>query len=261
MSRKLPGVQNNQQIQLSNQWSLKPAGKQVGLGDFPVNMAVHPKGHFAAILHAGFGEHEIAIVALDTCKIVDRVSLPNCFYGICFDPTGKTLFASGGEKEVVHQFKFAQGYLSEHQEYRVADKSKKGVVAGISCSADAHQLFVANAWADNLALLPLDDPRKIQFIALPQGSYPYATLPSPDGSKLYVSLWGKSAVAVLDLKTKTCETQWKTKSHPTEMALSPDGNTLYTACADSNAVTATDTATGKVLETIETALYPQAPNG
>ena len=36
---------------------------------------------------------------------------------------------------------------------------------------------------------------------------------------------------------------------------------MYVACANSNAVTAIETATGKVLETIKTALYPQAPNG
>lgn len=259
--RKLPGIQNNEQILLSNQWSVKPAGKQVVLGDFPVNIALHPKEHYAAILHAGYGEHEIVIVALDTSKIVSRVTIPQCFYGICFDTEGKRIFASGGEQEVIHQYKFSDGYLSEHQEHRVANASKKGVVAGISCSHDGNMLFAANAWDDNVAILPLDDANKIQFTNFENESYPYTTLPSLDGSKLYVSLWGKSAVAVINIKSNKAEDLWKTESHPTEMALSPEEDILYVACANSNAVMAIDTATGKVLETIETALYPKAPNG
>ena len=80
------------------------------------------------------------------------------------------------------------------------------------------KLFVADAWADRIAIIPLDDPKAIQFIALEKGSYPYAIMPVSGGSKLYVSLWGKSAVAVIDVKTGKNETLWKTESHPTEMA-------------------------------------------
>src|SRR5450631_4013087 len=49
----LPGVQPDGSIRLPNQWSLRPAGKQMTLGDFPVNLALHPEGKFLAALHAG----------------------------------------------------------------------------------------------------------------------------------------------------------------------------------------------------------------
>ena len=38
----LPGIQHNGSVQLPNQWSLRPAGRQVVVGDFPVNLALHP---------------------------------------------------------------------------------------------------------------------------------------------------------------------------------------------------------------------------
>ncbi len=132
--RKLPGLQADGQILLSTQWSLRPAGTQVALGDFPLNIAVHPKAPYAAVLHAGYGQHEIVIVDLKMSKIVSRAVLPQCFYGICFDPEGNRVFASGGEQEVVHQFTFSRGYLSEHVEHRAADSAKKGAIAGISCA-------------------------------------------------------------------------------------------------------------------------------
>ena len=46
-------------MQLPNQWSLKPAGRHVEVGDFPVNIAIHPTGEFAAVLCAGYREHEV----------------------------------------------------------------------------------------------------------------------------------------------------------------------------------------------------------
>ena len=37
---------------LPNQWSLRPAGKQLELGVFPVNIALHPSGRWLAVLLA-----------------------------------------------------------------------------------------------------------------------------------------------------------------------------------------------------------------
>ena len=51
--RVLPGVRPDGVVQLPNQWSLRPAGTHLALGDFPVNIALHPDGKWAAILHAG----------------------------------------------------------------------------------------------------------------------------------------------------------------------------------------------------------------
>jgi YVTN family beta-propeller protein len=260
-TRKLPGFQANGQTLLSNQWSLRPAGAQVVLGDFPVNIAMHPKAPYAAILHAGYGEHEIVIVDLKSAKIVSRAALPQCFYGLCFDAEGKRLFASGCAQEIVHQFTFSGGYLSEHVEHSAGEKNTKGAIAGISSSRDGKKFFAADGWADRVAIISPDGPKAIQHVAFEKGSYPYAVLPASGGSKLYVSLWGKSAVAVIDVKTGKSEALWKTQSHPTEMTVSPGEDVLYVACSNSNDVTAMDTATGKVLETIKTALYPQAPNG
>jgi DNA-binding beta-propeller fold protein YncE len=248
-------------ILLPTQWSLKPAGKQLKLGDFPVNIALHPREPWAAISHAGYGAHEIQIVDLKTEKLVSQVTVPQTFYGMCFDPAGGRLFASGAEDEVVHQFVFADGFLSEHRELRVADPKQKFVPAGLSCSPDGKMLYVANAWGHTLCLLPLAEPEKVQHLALEPDSYPYTSLPTPDGKRLYVSLWGRGAVAVLNLETRKFEAEWPTAAHPTELALSPDSELLYVACANSNTVSVFDTQAGKALEVISSALYPQAPNG
>src|SRR5262245_42285655 len=55
-SRRLPGQQVSGEILLPTQWSLLPVGDQIPLGDFPVNIALHPTEPWAAVLHAGYGD-------------------------------------------------------------------------------------------------------------------------------------------------------------------------------------------------------------
>ena len=45
---------------------------------------------------------------------------------------GKTLYASGGEFEVVHAFDFDRGLLANHREIRVADEKSTFVVGGLA---------------------------------------------------------------------------------------------------------------------------------
>ncbi len=259
--RQLPGMQVGGSVLLPNQWSLRPVGAQIRLGDFPVNIALHPTEPWAAVLHAGYGEHQIVIVDLPRKRVVSSVALDETFYGLCFDPQGKQVFASGAEFEVVHQFDFAEGYLSRHREIRVADVRETFIPTGVVTSADGGTLYVANAWGDTLCIVPLADPAQKRHVKLAGSSYPYASLPDRAGKRLFISLWGKAAVAVLNLETSQVQATWPTESHPTELALSPKGDVLYVACANSNTVSVLDTAEGRLLETISSALYPQAPRG
>ena len=61
-----PGMTKSGAVLLPNGWSLKPAGRQTPLGDLPVLMAEHPAEPILAVLHAGYGEHEV--VTLDVAS-------------------------------------------------------------------------------------------------------------------------------------------------------------------------------------------------
>lgn len=268
--RELPGLQAGGRMLLPNQWSLRPAGKQIKLGDFPANMVLHPKEPFAAILHSGYGEHEIVIVDLKRDRITSRVPLDDTFYGIAFSPDGSRVFASGGVSEQVHEFSFKDGFLTDYKSLPIGDAKKDSLVpCGVTVSRDGKTLYVACAWGGTLCRIPLANPAKYQHLRLEKDSYPYTSLESPDGRRLFVSLWGKAAVAVLDLESGEWKATWPTavpgakkgEEHPTEMLLSPDGRRLFVACANSNTVTVLDSQTGKPLEVVSSALYPNAPVG
>src|SRR5207245_6206331 len=125
--RILPGIQPDGAIRLPNLWSLRPAGKHLELGDFPVNTVLHPSGDWLAVQHAGYSEHEVVIVQLKGTKqrIVCRVPVEQTFYGLCFAPDGNTLYVSGGEFEVVHAFHFEDGLLTKPRAIPVVDRSLK----------------------------------------------------------------------------------------------------------------------------------------
>jgi YVTN family beta-propeller protein len=250
------------EIVLHNQWSLRPVGSHVTVGDFPVNVAIHPDGKIAAVLNCGHGTHEVVTVRLESNTVVARVAMPQAFYGLCFSPDGRRLFASGAEYDLVHQWMVdSEGLLSQHRELRVVPQKESFVVTGLSTSADGGRLFVCGAWGARLAIVPTDGGEQAAFVVFDKDTYPYLALPSSDGSRLFVTLWGGASVAVVNLVERKVEARWQTPSHPTEMALAPDGGVLYVACSNSNLVAAIDTATGKTLEVINSALYPSAPSG
>ncbi|MCA9190563.1 MAG: beta-propeller fold lactonase family protein [Planctomycetales bacterium] len=258
---RLPGTQKDGQVLLPTQWSLNPAGKHLQVGDFPVTIEMHPLESYAAVLHAGYGDHEIVVIELNDFSIVSRVSLPETFVGLRFNSTGDRLYASGAEQEVVHQFTFQKGNLFNHEIIQVVPADQSQVPAGITVSSDDTTLYVACPWGNSVCVLPLDSPTKKQFIKFAPDSFPYFALPDANNQRLYVSLWGKSAIAVVNLANLEIIDNWNTESHPTESLLTQDQQTLYVACANSNCVTVIDTESGKSLEVISSALYPTAANG
>src|SRR3954463_9482588 len=84
----LPGQRPDGSVLLPNQWVLRPVGTQIPVGDFPVNLALHPGGKFGAVLHCGYGPHEVVILDLAASAIVSRTKLDEAFYGLAFSKDG-----------------------------------------------------------------------------------------------------------------------------------------------------------------------------
>jgi YVTN family beta-propeller protein len=296
----LPGAQPDGAVLLPNQWYLRPAGTQVKVGDFPVNIALHPEGKFAAILHCGHGQHEVQILDLATNKIASRVNLAEAFYGCAFTKDGTKLITSGSGDEVLHVFQFKGGFLSEPADIRLRPKAQRGIPGGFAMSADGKTLYVANVWGQSVSRvrvaagggaaeimdLPLmtakepaaDDPKpasgaktddpsitkRAEAILDTTGKdapFPYTCVLDEERARLYVSLWAQKFVAVIDTKEWKEIARWEAEEHPNEMLLSKNGRHLFVANANRNSVSILDTETGKVVETLIAELIPNAPPG
>jgi YVTN family beta-propeller protein len=303
LDRVLPGLRRDGSVQLPNQWSLRPAGRHLEVGDFPINMVLHPTGEYLAVLCAGFRDHEVVIVDLNPqrSRVVSRAQVDQAFYGLTFSPDGSKIYVSGGEFERVEVFDFHRGYLRKESALAITAGRPQAttVIGGLAFDTTGRDLLVASPWADAVIRIPLVNPDNRKVILLspeqirkpvadgeppspPDGRkeenkpsvperdepakyrptiFPYTCLAHPDGKRAFVSLWAKSAVAVIDLESNSLAAIWSTAEHPTEMVLSPKGDVLYVACANSTKVSVIDTATGKGLQTIHCALYPSAGVG
>src|SRR2546423_7226713 len=147
----LPGMRIDGSILLPNQWSLRPAGKQIDLRDFPVNIALDPKGRHAAVLHSGYSANQISIVDLKIGKTVSHANIEQSCYGLQFSRDGKRVLCSGAGHEVLHEFDFEDGALLHHREIRLRDIEERGIPAGFALNKSGTELFVANLWADRVS--------------------------------------------------------------------------------------------------------------
>src|SRR2546428_3436231 len=179
----LPGQRADGSVLLPNQWSLRPVGKQVVLGDFPVNIAVHPGNRFVAVLHSGYGRHEIAVVDVPAAKVIGEFPVEESFYGLEFSRDGKELYCSGASDEVIHAFAFKGGYLTEPKVFKVRDENERGIPAGIALSGDAKRLFVANVWGQRISQVDLDGAAPVVEIALGATNGSASPTPTPGATE------------------------------------------------------------------------------
>ena len=119
-----PGMTRAGAVVLPNGWSLKPAGRQSKLGDLPVQIALHPTDPILAILHAGYGEHEVVTVNASTGKVIGRVALPTSFAGLVWSADGKRLFAGGGFDDRIYRFDHAEGLLFKKTVFDYPDRKE-----------------------------------------------------------------------------------------------------------------------------------------
>jgi YVTN family beta-propeller protein len=256
--RVLPGVLADGTVQLPNQWRLRPAGKQIEVGNFPVNLALHPSGQYLAVLHAGWQEHEILILDLNKAKqkILSRVAVDQTFYGLCFSPDGRRLYASGGEFELVHEFEFSRGLLGSPRTIGLGGAGDRLVVGGLAMDAAGRDLFACCTWGDVVVRVPVDNPENRTVINVgktkpaAKAGGPRGEPPSPpDGRK--------------DPKDGDPRAKEKANTgpglegiHPYACLPDPDGKRLYVSLWMDASVAVVDLDTNEVVKRLPTASHP-----
>ena len=247
---------------LPNQWSLRPTGKQVEVGNFPVNVALHPQGDWAAVLHSGYGPHEVVVVDLKTDSVVSRVTLPqDVLRSLRSRPTENDCWSAAAKTTSSTSSTLPTAISRTARSSIFPRKRRPRWPPAWRAATTASGSTRPAAWAIGWRPCRWNMRRNRGRSPCRREAAPTPRWPAAKTNRLYVSLWGKSSVAVVDRATEKIEATWPTASHPTEMVLSPDEDLLYVACADSNTVSVIDTKTGRQIEVITTSLYPQAPHG
>ena len=258
----LPGpIAGTSQTRLPNGWKLSPAGTATPLGDLPLSLQISSDGRLAAVVNAGWGENSVQLLDAATGQLLDTRVVPAAWAGLAFAPDGRTLYASGGQHNRIYCFTIEGHELRPDSALVLGDRwpKQKIGVAGLAVDGRRQQLYAVTREDNSLYTFDLKTRRILRTLKLPAEAY--AALLSPDGARLYISLWGGHAVAVYDTEKQQLLPNIPVESHPNDLALTRDGRRLFVANANSNSVSVIDTRLGRVTETLNTALFPASPAG
>jgi DNA-binding beta-propeller fold protein YncE/phospholipase C len=286
-----PGLQPDGSTLLHSQWPIRPVGIQVPLGEFPINAVVDPTSRYAAVLHAGWGPHQIWVVDLQTNTVVSVTPVHEVFSGIAFSADGRRLVCGGGSDGVLWVYDFDRGHLSGAAQVKLPTSEAHAVVGGLALAADGRTAYAttvyfgkimrvdlttgAIAWTTSIdppetavnsapvvsregEAAPNDYPVPLQ---LNEASDPFGLALDARHHRLYASLWGKADVAVLNADDGRLLARWPAGLHPNEVLLSRDGKRLFVSNGGLNSVTVLDTASGQASETLRSSFSASDPPG
>ncbi len=250
---------DDNRISLPNGWSLTPVGSSLPLGDLPLNIIVSKSKKYLAITNNGQSTQSIQLIDAANKKELDNVVIAKSWYGLAFSDDEKYLYAGGGNDNWIIKYAINNNKLIKEDSITIGKKltSKIGP-AGMAIDDAKQMLYVVTR--DNKSLYTINLKTK-QYDSLSLGAEAYACILSPDKKTLFISLWGGDKILYYNVASKSIATSITVGDNPNEMYLSKAGKYLYVANANDNSVSVIDVSKKKVIETLNAALYPNAPSG
>lgn len=251
-----PGkIENSKQVLLPNGWKLSPAGHSIPLGDLPLNMQVSSSGKYLAITNNGQSTQSLQLIDAKSEKVLDEKILTKSWYGLAFSKDEKQLYVSGGNDNIIINFSIRDQKIAESDTIKLGQAWPKSKIspAGIVVNKSNTKLFTVTKEDSCLYIINPASKQITKKIQLP--AIAYSCVLSGDESKLYISLWGGRAVAVVNTVEEKITGNIPVGDHPNELLLNKKGNFLFVANANDNSVSVVNTVTNKVIETIATTLY------
>ncbi|HKS25652.1 MAG TPA: alkaline phosphatase family protein [Thermoanaerobaculia bacterium] len=248
--------------QLPTGKTLDPVAPSHAVGNFPTAAVLSPEGDRVVVLLCGYRQPGEGIQVVDraTGNVEQTLPLNAAFLGIVFAPDGKTLYASGGNDDVVHVFRWSDRRATADGAIALAppkrDPKQPGRVypAGLALSPDGKHLYVVENLGDGLDVIDTATRRIVQRMQTER--YPYGVAVAPNGD-VYVSCWGDRTLDVFRPSKGflTRRARIDVGRHPSAMAI--HGKRLFAACATTDTIAVVDTTTNKVVKTLSDA----APGG
>ena len=247
-------------VQLPNGWHLSPAGRNLALGDLPLNIAVSKSKKLMAVTNNGQSVQSVQLINPITEKELDRVIVPKSWYGLKFSADENFLFVSGGNDNWILK------YAIINQKLKISDTIKLGSKwpnkispAGIEIDDATQMMYVVTK--DNFTLYVINLINKQIVHEQKLGAEAYSCVLSNNKKELFISLWGGDKVLVYGVDTKTITGEITVGDNPNELLQNKNGTVLFVANANDNSVSVIDTKQKKVVEVLNAALYPNAPQG
>lgn len=247
-------------VTLPNGWALTPIGRSFPLGDLPLNMIVSKSKQLMAVTNNGQSTQSIQLINPITEKVLDSKIIERSWYGLAFSADEKKLYASGGHNNRIEIFSIENNKLILSDSIVLGKKwPNKISPAGIAIDDSKQLLYIVTREDNQLYIVDLKNKQIIHKQALDGEAY--ACVLSPNQQFLYISCWGCDKVYQFSTSERKILAEIPVGDNPNEMVLNKKGTILYVANANDNSVSVINTKEQKVIEILNVALYPDAPNG
>jgi YVTN family beta-propeller protein len=225
-------------------------------------MDFDPEEKFAIVTNNGAREQSITVINLQTWKVTQTLPLDAAWLGLRFYDGGKKFLASGGASNKLYYFSFENG-VAALTDSLILDKpwsdTTKHWIGGLDIDEARGKVYACIRFTHTLLVCDLKSKAILKRIDL--GQIPYTCLASRSHDELYISVWGGASVKVLDRNTDAITGTIPVGDHPNDIAESPDGRRLFVANANQNTVSVIDLMKKQVIETLSSALFPDARPG
>ena len=268
------GVQPDGRIVVPTNQILKPAGTQILFPGRPVSLLLVDGGKTLVVQN----KNNLLFIDVQTSKIRQTLTSPTGLSVIGLAGTGARIYTSDAKDHVRVAEKHANGTYQWDKPIDLAKPKAEGSAhpAGMAMP-NSKELWVTSTRGNNVQQIDLEMGKVKQVV--PVGVAPF-TIVFPRADRAYVSNWGGDHPKKGDPQAPSSKTpvkvdprtsignhgsvsvlapvggQWKQIKtipvglHPSGMIVSRTGKLVYVANANSDTVSVIDTATDKVIETI-----------
>ena len=247
-------------VSLPNGWQLTPVGKILTLGDLPLNIAVSPDQKLAAVTNNGQSDQSINLIDIKKETVLQTIPIGKSWVGLTFSADNKSLYASGGNDNIIIRYSVDKDHLSNADTIRFGKPWPERIsIAGIAVDDAKKVLYAVTKENNSLYVIDLQTKKIVSQHQL--GGEGYTCILSPDHKLLYATCWGCDKVVVFDTFQQKITGTISVGDNPNDMCITRNGQFLFVANANDNNVSVIDTKQMKAIETLNTALYPDAPSG
>ena len=249
-----------QQVTLPNGWKLSPAGRSFPLGDLPLNILVSASGRYMAVTNNGHSEQQIQLIDTKSEKVIDSVVIRKAWYGLAFTSDDRFLYVSGGHDNRILKYELSNQRLMLRDSIVLGRPWPVRIgPAGIAVDDRRKRLYVVTREDKMLYIADTETKKITGKFGLDAEAYDCKL--SADQKELFITCWGCDKLLRFDLEKNIWKTPVTVGDNPNEMLLSPDGRQLYVCNSNDNSVSVIDIKSGRVIETLDAALYPNSPSG
>jgi DNA-binding beta-propeller fold protein YncE len=209
-----------------------PSGPVARVGSFPQGLALTRDGTRLLVVESGYNPPMLRILDARTLAERGTVTLRGAFGVPLVDADGHGGWIAGANADALFHVDLEKAAVDR------TIPLARGCWPAQLTRMRAGQLAATCDLNETVAIV--DEASGAVTASVRVGRRPNAIVASPDGSRLFVAMWGEHAIAVVEVGSAKLIRRIGVGAHPEALALAPDGVHLFVANTDDDSISIVD---------------------